>query len=164
MIATRPPVPSERSLQRATAAYFKAVLLPEVLWFHCPNEGKRGAHAQADFKLGGGLSGVADWMLGWKKSCIYPADFQQSPQDGLNFMLNPFPFFQYMIPQTAWLELKSVTGKLTPAQQAFRERVLALGHYHEVCRSLEAVASALRGWNVPTRPHSFLNGVVRVAA
>lgn len=153
MKAVKPSAPSERSLQRATAAYFKAVLLPEVLWFHCPNEGKRGLHAQADFKLGGGLPGVADWYLAWQK----PIAGRLLP-DGRSIITQ-------CISVTIWLELKSATGKLTPAQEAFRQRVIMLGHHYEVCRTPEAVVAALRGRGVPMRPHSFLaSGVVRVAA
>lgn len=134
---------TERQLHRATAQYFAAVLDPNlVLFVHCPNEGKRGRWAQADFKLGGGLPGVPDWMLSWQ----YPARG---------------PIEETLV---AWVELKSPSApkKLPAAQEAFRERVLGLGHHHAVCRDLEAVAEALHGWGVPMRPHRMLgNGIYR---
>lgn len=134
---TTKPAQSERALQRQVAAYFAAVLDPvQVLYFHPMNEGKRGRWAQQDFKLGGGLAGVADWMLSWKA--------------------NSFGWY----PAVAWLELKSPTApkKLPVAQEAFRQRVRRLGHYHAVCRDLDAVVAALHGWGVPTLEHTILPG------
>ena len=128
----------EQALQRQTAAYFAAVLNPAlVLFLHVPNEGKRGRFAQADFKLGGGLAGVPDWMLSWRTG--------QDARFGEGHAI-------------AWLELKSPTApkKLPAAQEVFRQRVLGLEHYHAVARDLGAVAIALRAWGVPMRPHKML--------
>src|ERR1700690_3441784 len=109
---------TERQLQYAVAQYFAAVLDPaRVLWFHPMNEGKRGKLSQADFKLGGGLAGVADWYLAWQ---------WKGPDAGVIYQT------------TAWIELKSTKGRLTLAQEAFRERVLGLGHWWALRRDLVA--------------------------
>ena len=142
---------TERQLQRAVAQYFAAVLDPaKVLYLHCPNEGKRGKFARADFKLGGGLPGVADWLLCW--SAPWRAEYKALQADYPNANK-----------RAAWIELKSAGGKLSGAQGAFAERVRSLGHYCIVCRDLEAVEDALRVWGCPMRPHKlFGTGAVKL--
>lgn len=135
---------TERALQSAAAQYFAAILDPaKVLWFHPMNEGKRGPMARADFALGGGLAGLPDWQLSWV-SIIDPGRFGI----GLSVL---------------FIELKSTKGRLSPAQQAFKERVLALGHHWALCRTLEQVQAALRSAGAPVRGHSFLaSGAVKM--
>lgn len=116
---------SERQLQRSVAEYFKLVLSPEVMWFHVPNEGKRGFIAQADFKYGGGLSGVPDFYLSWSSDDLHNL--------------------------TLWIELKSAKGRLTDSQIAFRDRAAAIHQYWTLCRSLDDVQAILIGCFVPTR-------------
>lgn len=131
---------TERQLQRDVAAYLSAVLPPgQVLWYHPMNEGKRGRVGQADFKLGGGLAGLADFVL------IWPAAVPNAHRVG-------------------FIELKAEKGRLSEAQRAFMARVMVLGHAYQVCRDLDAIAQALALWSVPTRGHKiFASGAVRVA-
>lgn len=49
------------------------------------------------------------------------------------------------------IELKIEGGKLSESQTQFRDRALALGALHVVCRSIEDVRQTLREWAVPTR-------------
>lgn len=123
---------TERQLQRQVATYFATVLPKDVLAFHIPNEGKRGWHAQADFKFGGGLPGVADWYLSW------------------------FLYASPGIHRTGWIELKSATGKLTDEQELFRYRVQRIGHLWALCRSFDAVTATLSFWGVPMRSHAMI--------
>lgn len=134
---------TERQLQRAVAQYLAAVLDPaQVLYFHCPNEGKRGPMARADFALGGGLAGVPDFYLAWR-------------------WMGPASDHPYEM--TAWLELKAAKGRLSSAQEAFRDRALALGHHWGLARDLTAVGAMLRVLEVPCRPHRiFTSGTVKL--
>ena len=142
---------TELQLQRAVAQYFAAVLDPaKVLYLHCPNEGKRGKFAQADFKLGGGLPGVADWLLCW--SAPWRAEYKALQADYPNANK-----------QIAWIELKSATRKLSGAQEAFAGRSQALGHGFMVCRDLADVRASLDLWGCPMRPHQlFGTGAVKL--
>ena len=50
--------------------------------------------------------------------------------------------------RTAWLELKSATGNLTPEQRGFGVKCRRLGHYWAVAHSMEDAVKILKGWNV----------------
>jgi hypothetical protein len=52
---------------------------------------------------------------------------------------------------TIWLELKSGKGRVTPEQAAFMRIALDAGHFATLCRSVDAVADALRFYGVPLR-------------
>ena len=49
------------------------------------------------------------------------------------------------------LELKSRAGRLSDAQVAYRDALLAAGGDYVVARTLDDVAFALAGWGVPLR-------------
>lgn len=63
-----------------------------------------------------------------------------------------WPDLQFLFPDgvTRYVELKSDSGSLTPEQKAFRDRVEPHGIF-AVCRSVEDVEAALRGWGAPLR-------------
>jgi hypothetical protein len=48
--------------------------------------------------------------------------------------------------RAAYLELKSPTGSLSPAQREFRAARLAAGALHEVARTIDQAIEVLRGW------------------
>ena len=50
---------------------FRAVLAPEVVWFHVPNGGKRDAVAGAHLKAMGALAGVPDLYLAWEGHTLW---------------------------------------------------------------------------------------------
>ena len=50
---------------------FRAVLAPEVVWFHVPNGGKRDAVAGAKLKAMGALPGVPDLYLAWEGHTLW---------------------------------------------------------------------------------------------
>lgn len=47
-----------------------------------------------------------------------------------------------------WIELKSKTGSLSPAQRDFKQWCSTTGVKHAVCRSCEEVEETLRTWGV----------------
>jgi hypothetical protein len=50
--------------------------------------------------------------------------------------------------RTAWIELKSATGRLSPEQRAFQDYERGIGAQYAVCRSLDEVQATLKAWNV----------------
>ena len=50
-----------------------------------------------------------------------------------------------------WIELKTETGTLSPAQKDFRDWANATGSNHAVCRTLDDVVSTLFSWGVLRR-------------
>lgn len=52
---------------------------------------------------------------------------------------------------TLWIELKAEKGSLSIAQEVFGDRVLAIGHGFETCRSVDGVLSVLKAYGVPMR-------------
>lgn len=53
--------------------------------------------------------------------------------------------------RTAWIELKTDAGRLSPEQRTFREAELSRGALYAVCRSLNAVIVQLEEWGVKFR-------------
>lgn len=64
--APRKPAMSEDSLQRAVAQFLALALPYDAVWWHTPNEGKRGWQAQRAFRGGGGKAGVPDILIVWR--------------------------------------------------------------------------------------------------
>jgi len=109
----------EQALQQSVAGYLAATL-PQMLWFHVPNSsGNRGARLGGILKSMGVKAGVPDLVL------ILPHGV------------------------AGFIELKAGEGKLTPAQEAFRDRALALGCFYAEARSLEEVQGILFAWFEP---------------
>lgn len=50
-----------------------------------------------------------------------------------------------------WIEMKAPRGKVSAEQKAVMAELAACGSPCEVCRSLEDVDCALRGWGLPVR-------------
>lgn len=136
----------EQVLQISVAQYLRTVLAPEVVWTAI-GHGGGGRTRGALLKAMGLLPGVADIVIYWHAQKFH---FHQVPVD---------------LPAIGHIELKSTKApkKPPPMQDAFAQRVLALGHHHAVCRSLDAVAASLALWGVPMRPHHFLkSGAVKL--
>jgi len=67
-----------------------------------------------------------------------------------------WPDLQFLLPdgRTVYIELKTPTGSLSPEQRAFRDRCAPHGIF-ALCRSVDDVEAALRGWGVKLRAHPF---------
>lgn len=113
---------TEAQLQRSILTYLRAVL-PDALCIHVPNGGSRagGAIEGARLKAQGVVAGFPDLLL--------------MPGNGKAFVL----------------EVKTSTGRVSPAQHMLMDRLHHLGIEGAVVRSIEDLALALRAWNIQTR-------------
>lgn len=107
----------EDILQMQIARFLK-VAAPDLLWWHCPNGGRRHPVEARKLKDMGVRPGVPDLCF------VLPG--------GLS----------------GFIELKAGKNALEPSQKAFGEAVVATGAAYAVCRSLEAVETTLRSWGV----------------
>lgn len=109
----------EQALQQQVVAYIDRAL-PGALYFHVPNSsGNRGPRLGGIMKSMGVRAGVPDLVL------ILP--------NGLS----------------AFIELKAGRGKLTEAQEAFRDRAVKLGCLWAEARSLADIEDILTNWFQP---------------
>ena len=88
-------------------AIHRFLTIEGIFHFAIPNGEKRDVRVGARLKEEGVLPGVADLEL------VLPGG------------------------QHVYVEIKTATGRLSPAQKAFREAVQGLGHSYEVWRSLD---------------------------
>lgn len=105
-------------------AAFLKFAAPDLLWHHPANGGFRNVREASKLKAMGVRAGVADLAI------VLP--------DG----------------RAAFIELKTATGRLSPAQAEFRDTCERLRIPHEVCRTLQEVETTLRAWGVTLRSRS----------
>lgn len=110
----------EEVLQRSVADYLNAVI-PNCIWFHCPNGGRRSKAEAGILKAMGAKAGIPDLVF--------------VLADG----------------RAAFIELKSDTGRLNGDQARFKADCEFRGIPYAVCRSLPEVQGTLDGWRVHTR-------------
>lgn len=89
---------------------------PGVVWWHCPNGGKRHVREAMKFRAMGVLAGVADLQL--------------SIPGG----------------KTCFMEIKGGSGVLSDAQELFLASMERNGHRTAVVRSLDDAMVTLRDW------------------
>src|SRR5689334_2407879 len=97
--------PLERQIHCSVVQLLKLTAAPGVVWFHCPNERRTTPKEGAFLKRMGVLAGVADF-------CLLIPDYSCDEGD---------------IPRPAFLELKRPGGRLSVAQEQFRDDVTAIG-------------------------------------
>lgn len=107
---------TEQSLHISVAGFLKRALPPEILWFHCPNGGKRNLKEASLLKAMGTLAGVPDLIF------IMPNG------------------------QAAFIELKTKTGEHSPEQITFAQRARLIGCAYATCRSFEEVEATVTRW------------------
>lgn len=127
----------ERSLQITSKQWFDYAL-PDVFGYHVANEMFLGEDREAAvrqialLKKQGYLAGVHDWMLFWKQD--------------LRLTVPPMIFELYPVPKIitrcAAVELKSPGKNLTPSQEVFRDRWIAIGGLHAVCWNMDDIEAA----------------------
>lgn len=108
--------PTEQSMHISVASFLKRALPPEILWFHCPNGGKRNLKEASLLKAMGTLAGVPDLIF------VMPNG------------------------QAAFLELKTKTGEHSPEQITFAQRARLIGCAYATCRSFDEVEATLARW------------------
>ena len=123
-MTTRRNKQPEATLQAASARFLELKLPKSFLAIHVPNGAQLAKpwHAKR-LKAQGMRPGCPDWLI-----------IGRAPQDA----------FAY-----AWaLELKAPGSYLSPAQKAFHKRLEACGVPVAICRSLEEIEAALKGWGI----------------
>lgn len=109
--------PSEHKLQVALIDYLAFALRPELECRAIPNGEKRHIRVASRLKDEGVRRGTPDIFI-----CL-PGG------------------------RIAWLEMKAKAGTLSLDQKAFRDKVLALGHFHGVARSIDEALAHLTAWD-----------------
>ena len=120
----------ERIIQSAIITYLRRVL-PDALVHHSPNEGVRG-----------GKSGLIDGQR--KKAAGQVAGW---------------PDIEVFLPSDAgpvFFEVKTATGKTSPAQDATLARLQSLGYRVSVVQSIDDCRRCLYEWGIPTRESGSL--------
>lgn len=114
----------ETPIHRSILSWLR-VVLPEALIWHPANESRRPGKAGNVERAMNAANGV---LAGVPDLCgrVPEGDF--------------------------YMEVKTPSGSLSPAQKAFRDRLSALGcHRYAVVRSIEDAREALAEWGIPTR-------------
>src|SRR3989304_2013103 len=114
---------SEADIQAAIIDLVEVFKRPRLKYWHTPNGGKRHIKTAMKFKRQGVKAGVPDLI------------FVVPPLAGSN---EP-PFFGF-------LEVKTPKGKMSPAQQEFRDWCLEVGIRHEVVTNAADAMAILYGW------------------
>jgi len=108
----------EQDLQQAVMALLRRHARPEIIFTATANGDLRNKVVAVRLKHMGVLPGVPDICI-----CL----------DG---------------GMTGWLELKSKNGRLSPEQQGFGVKVMKLGHYWAVARTMQEAVYTLVDWDV----------------
>jgi hypothetical protein len=91
------------------------------VFFHIPNGGLRTAVESASFKAQHAKAGVPDYFLAWPKIYNHWADGQRISENDEHGL---------------FIELKTATGRVAPAQTAWHAALRQQGYRVEVVRSL----------------------------
>lgn len=128
---TRPNAHLEDDLSCAVNKLFCAIFDPEkVVFYAVPNGGRRDATEAVRLKAQGVRRGVYDWHLHWN---------------------GPIDYTKVVGPCTGVLELKVGKNDRSDEQKVFGRRMRIIGHYADVCWSLDEVIGAIAEWGVPHR-------------
>lgn len=117
-LGRKPRLRPEEELQKAIWQHIKLLANPNTIAFAVPNGIPSSKRTGARFKATGMVAGIPD----------------------LVFVLENG--------QVAFLELKSVGGRLSPEQRAFMEKCQRLRINHAVCADIDSALLILRGWGV----------------
>lgn len=114
----------ERQIHRDIVQLLKLTAVPGLVYFHVANERRASPREGAFLRSMGVLAGVADFTL------LIPALNQQG----------------YVRPIPAFLEVKRPGGRLSVAQEQFRDDVTAIGCLWGLAYSMTDAERILRGW------------------
>lgn len=116
--------PLEHNIHIGVAQLLKLNAAPGVVWFHPPNGEYRSPRTAGKLAAMGIRAGVADFCL------LIPCKITQF----------------YQVAQPAFLELKRPGGRLSVAQEQFRDDVTAIGCLWALAYSTDQAADFLRQW------------------
>lgn len=124
----------EQVLQIAAINYLR-LALPDCIALHVPNGGKRGKVEAKILKAMGVLAGAPDILIVW--GWLHTG----------------------MLGGAGWIELKAGKGKLSEAQEEFRDDCKRKGIFWAEARSLYDCERAVRSWGL--RPRASVGGALR---
>lgn len=130
----------ERQIHLGVVQLLKLNAAPGVIWFHCANERRTTPKEGAFLKRMGVLAGVADFCL------LIPPCARQSNSYADYTMQNPLGIVDRQPVKPAFLELKRPGGRLSAAQEQFRDDVTAIGCLWALAYSTDQAAEYLRSW------------------
>lgn len=130
----------ETELQIAVIEYLR-MALPDAITLHCPNGGKRSLVEAKIMKAMGVLAGASDILVCWGTHFPAHGSGVKVPAGSL------------------WIELKAGKGKLSKAQEAFRDDCRAKRIHWAEARNLEDVERACRAAGL--RPRASVGGAGR---
>lgn len=123
-------VPLERQIHMGVVQILTFSAVPGLVWTHVANERRTTPREGAFLKRMGLRAGWADFTL------LIPA------QVSLNInVASPL-----LVPLVAFLELKRPGGRLSVAQEQFRDDVTAIGCLWGLAYSTDTAADLLRSW------------------
>lgn len=114
------PEPSEAQIHIAVAEHCRALIKPDVLWFHCPNGELRNKRTAAKLKAMGVLPGVGDLIF-----------------------IRAAPWSFDCLPEILFLEIKRRGEKQSDSQLAFEPQAKACGAQYRVADSVDAAIEIL---------------------
>lgn len=123
----------EQELQIAAVNYLR-LALPDCQILHCANGGKRSKVEAKILKAMGVLAGAPDLLILWGDAWIGTWD------PGC-----------HRRPGAGWIELKAGKGKLSKAQEVFRDDCKRKGIFWVEARSLDDCERAVRSWGLQPR-------------
>lgn len=127
-----PPDPSEDQFQHSIANLLDAILLADqVAWSHFPAGGY--------------------FLTPAARARLYRLGLKQGFPDLV---------ICYSVGRVLWLEVKTATGVVSPAQRAMHLLLRRLGHHVVVVRKIEHVIAALLEYGVPFRCNSIAEGYI----
>lgn len=131
----------ERQIHLGVCQLLKLTAAPGVVWFHCPNERRTTPKEGAFLKRMGVLAGVADFCL------LIPRlrSIGKGPLGGLEDRF-------VTVADPAFLELKRPGGRLSVAQEQFRDDVTSIGCLWALAYSTDQAAGYLKQWGALRQP------------
>lgn len=110
---------AEDAIQAEIIGLLKVAAIPDLIYFHPANGGKRPINTARRLKDIGVLAGVPDLVF------VYPGTSV-----------------------TYFMEVKTAKGSLSKEQRTFRDRCLALGHNWALVRSRDEAQDVLTKWGL----------------
>jgi hypothetical protein len=114
------PIFKEAALQGFVVDLLRLAAVPDLIWYHVPNEGRRAPRTGAFLKRMGMVAGVPDLAF------VLPGG------------------------RAAFLELKTPGGVVSPEQLAFRKRCADAGVPYAIARTPEEARAILADWGAIT--------------
>jgi hypothetical protein len=127
----------ERQIHLGIVQLLRLNAAPGVVWFHTANERRTTPREGAFLKRMGVLAGVADFSILIPR-LVHTGYTGNYLHGGLGISVAPA--------QPAFLEIKRPGGRLSVAQEQFRDSVVAIGCLWDIAFSTDRAAEILMKW------------------